>query len=306
MIPLTNQRTWVSGLLVALMVSGALWGHQQLDLWYQGGWQPPPPVDDGNDGVPSPPDSASPDEVPDEGETGEPEYPPLPSGPKLAIIIDDLGYDADGTDAILALPYPLTMAVLPDGPTTENDIEAALAHGHQVFLHLPMEPLGGYPGLPQVIATDMDDEEIDQLVTRYLDQMPQAVGVNNHMGSKATSDRRIAQRVLALVAEAKLVFVDSRTWRGSVMCEVAAEMDVPCAFNQLFLDNDKRLAAITGRLQEAARLAQEEGAAVVIGHVHPMTALALEQTLPQLVEEGIHLVFASRLARAGPGERRVQ
>ena len=295
MTPLAGQRPWLSGLLAVLMISSALWGHYQLDFWYQGKVATLPDDNGGDDPDLALPGNGDPDSDPDIQHPDEPKPPPLPDGPKLAIIIDDLGWDAEGTDLILGLPFPLTMAVLPDGATTRSDVEAALDHGHEVFVHLPMEPLGGFRGLPRVVATDMDDEEIDQLVEAYLDQIPEAVGVNNHMGSKATSDRRVAERVLRLVAERELVFVDSRTWRGSVMCEVAAELGIPCAYNQVFLDNEKRLEAIIERLEEAARLAWEQGQAVAIGHVHPVTAMALEQTLVQLVEDGIQLVFASQL-----------
>ena len=295
MIPLKGKQGWIQGILAALMILGAWWGHGQLDLWYQSTLVSPPQDDQRANEPPVRPSNGH-DQAPVEDDTTTPQPPPLPDGPKLAIIIDDLGWEAEGTDAMLALPYPLTMAVLPDGATTRNDIESALAHGHEVFLHLPMEPLGGYKGRPQVVTTDMEDGEIDELVGGYLDQMPEAVGVNNHMGSKATADRRVAHRVLTLVGARDLVFVDSRTWRASLMCEVATELGIPCAFNHLFLDNERRLEAIVERLHQAAALARVQGQAVVIGHVHPVMAHALETTLPQLVEEGIHLVFARQLA----------
>jgi len=289
--PLTGPRMWLNGLVVVLVVLGALGTHHQLDRWYEGGVQPPPPQE-GNGENGELPGPVTPPGDEDPGETGPPS---LPDGPKLAIIIDDLGWDGEGTEAILGLPYPLTMAVLPDGPTTRSDVKGALEHEHEVILHLPMEPLGGYTGKPQVVATGMEDEEINELVKRYLAQMPEAVGVNNHMGSKATADRRVAQRVLRIVKERELFFVDSRTWRGSVMCEVAAELELPCTYNQLFLDNQRDVEAIVERLEEAAALAREEGQAVVIGHVYSETAAALEKTLPKLVDEGIHLVLVSQL-----------
>lgn len=227
---------------------------------------------------------------PPEVRLGPPETRPL-----LAIIIDDLGWGVLGTAEVLALPYPLTMAVLPDGPFTQREAQQAWERGHEVFLHLPMEPRGPFPPVPRFVTVDLTDEAIRARVRYHLLQVPHATGVNNHMGSRATADRRVARAVLEVVSEHGLVFVDSRTWHLSVMGELAGELGIPAAVNQVFLDNIREAEAIRRQLWKGAALAQERGRALVLGHVHPLMASVLAEEIPRLLEAGIAVVPASRV-----------
>ncbi|HHV55428.1 MAG TPA: divergent polysaccharide deacetylase family protein [Firmicutes bacterium] len=218
---------------------------------------------------------------------------------KLAIVIDDWGYDWPAAREFLALRVPLTVAVIPHAPLTHEHAERARKAGFEVLVHLPMEPfrLSGSNGSASadMVRVDMETAEIQSLVARAIADVPRAVGMSNHQGSRATSDPQVMGAVLEVVREHGLFFLDSRTAPSSVAATTGQELGVPTARNDLFIDNDDRVEAIVARLREGARLARREGSAIVIGHVHRATAAALRQVLPELARDGIELVPVSQL-----------
>ncbi|MBE3577051.1 MAG: divergent polysaccharide deacetylase family protein [Limnochordales bacterium] len=218
------------------------------------------------------------------------------SPPRLAVVIDDWGYDRPGARQILSLRVPLTAAVLPFAPLTREQAEAARQAGFEVILHMPMEPFdASIPLAAEALRTGMSEETVKELVRQALRAVPQAVGISNHQGSRATSDARVMRAVLEVVKQEGLFFLDSRTSSRSVALAVARQLGVPAAANRLFIDNDDDVAAIEARLWEAAELARREGHAIVIGHVYSSTAIALARTLPELQKAGIELVTVSSL-----------
>lgn len=230
---------------------------------------------------------------------GLPETPvPPPERARLAIIIDDLGGAAPGTDELLALDRPLTFAVLPFLRFTAREAELARARGHQVILHLPMQPADPAvdPG-PGAITVNLGDDEIRAAVRRDLEAVPGVVGVNNHMGSLATTDRRVMDIVMSVVAEAGLFFVDSSTARSSVVRAAARAAGVPTGFNVRFIDNVKDVETIKKELARIGDDALRSGQAITTGHAHPATARAVREMIPQLEARGIRLVFVSELVR---------
>jgi len=121
----------------------------------------------------------------------------------IAFVIDDFGNNMSGTAEILALPVPLTVAVMPFLPSTKQDAELAHQKGHDVFVHMPMEPVKGKRSWlgPGAITTDLSDEEIRSRVQKAIDDVPHAIGMNNHMGSKVTANERIMRIVMQVVKE---------------------------------------------------------------------------------------------------------
>ncbi|MBE3598728.1 MAG: divergent polysaccharide deacetylase family protein [Limnochordaceae bacterium] len=218
------------------------------------------------------------------------------SGPRLAIVIDDWGYDWQAAERLLKLDAPITVAVLPFLPYSREQALRARSRGFEVLVHLPMEPddPSVSPG-PGAVTTQMNDIEVREAVRRAIEAVPGAVGVNNHMGSRATADPRVMRQVLAEVARHGMFYVDSATSPHSVGAAVASAMGVPWARNQLFLDGEPSVQAVRSRLQLAMQRALRTGAAVAIGHVRPATAAALESMLPQLRREGVLLVPVSAL-----------
>ena len=143
----------------------------------------------------------------------------------------------------------------------------------------------------------MAPEEIREAVAAALEEVPGAVGVNNHMGSKVTAREELMLPFLEAVGERGLFFIDSRTTNKSVAAALARQLAIPTAENRIFLDNERELESIKAQLRRAAELAREEGEVIAIGHVHPAMAQALQEFVPELEEQGVELVFASQLAR---------
>ncbi|HHY36279.1 MAG TPA: divergent polysaccharide deacetylase family protein [Firmicutes bacterium] len=222
---------------------------------------------------------------------------PPPQG-KLAIIIDDFGGGVAGTAEMMELDVPLTFAVIPYRRASQAEAREARERGYQVLLHMPMEPLNEKlsPG-PGAITAGMTPEEIKIAVAAALEEVPGAVGVNNHMGSKVTAREELMLPFLEAVGERGLFFIDSRTTNKSVAAALARQLGIPVAENRLFLDNEKEPESIKKQLRRAAELAREEGEFIAIGHVHPAMVQALREFLPELEGLGVELVFASQLAR---------
>ncbi|MEC0128016.1 divergent polysaccharide deacetylase family protein [Paenibacillus pabuli] len=188
---------------------------------------------------------------------------------RMAIIIDDVGNDMKGTAEILATPVKLTVAVMPFLQTTKKDAIAAHEKGKDVIVHMPMEPKKGRPEWlgPGAITSNLTDEEIRDRVEKAIDDVPYAIGMNNHMGSKITSDKRIMSIVLDVCQERGLFFVDSRTNFRSVVGELAVTKGMPPVGNDIFLDDHNSKPHIRKQMDLAAQRALDKDVCVVIGHV---------------------------------------
>ena len=227
---------------------------------------------------------------------------------RIAIVVDDFG-DAAGAHgdlfrAFCQIPQPLTLAVLPN----EGDVSAVLTmaqeRDHEIILHLPMEP-DDYPHSDPgdgAIFSHQDDDTIRQLVRRALARVPDAAGINNHMGSRATADSRVMEAVLSEIKARNLYFLDSRTSGRSVAMITAAALELPAARRDLFIDPvDERgrvtVSTIEGQLWKLADMARDTGQAIGIGHDRRETLRALESTLPRLESRGHHFVPVSELVK---------
>jgi hypothetical protein len=226
------------------------------------------------------------------GEAGPSPDLPGPAGPGLiALIIDDWGYEQSFTADFFDLPIPLTMAVIPGLPASARLARAGHAHGWEVLVHLPLQPEN--PQLdqgPNLIRVSQGDAEIRRLAAQGLDAIPYAVGVNNHMGSRATRDARVMNLVLDEVAARGFFFVDSRTSPASVAAEVARERGLAHGENYLFLDGKADAGAIRQNLRLLAQAAARNGVVIGIGHVRRETLSALQAELPALLRQGLRFV----------------
>lgn len=216
---------------------------------------------------------------------------------KLAVVIDDAGRDLESQHVYESLGIPLTLAVMPNQIHTRDAALSWHAHGLPVILHQPMESVSGIGMESKVILTSMDDEEIRSLLKSSLSQVPEAVGINNHQGSKATTDRHTMDVVMNELHHRHLFFFDSRTNSTTAADGAAASYGVPYVRNDLFVDNEADVAAISAMIREAAKRAQKYGTYVIIGHCRPKTAEAFRQMVPQLEKEGIQFVYVSSLAK---------
>lgn len=215
--------------------------------------------------------------------------------PRLAIVIDDLGNDRAQADALFRLSYPLTLSVLPHLPNSGEIAEEGHRRGYQVLLHLPMASTGGEKDEPIELHPGMDSGDVEQTFAAMLETVPYAVGVNNHEGSRGTSDATLMGELMPLLRERKLFFVDSRTTAATVAETAAHAAGVPATSRNVFLDDEQSVPAIRKQFALAVRDAREKGSALAIGHPHPETLQVLSETLPEIERQGVTLVFASDL-----------
>jgi uncharacterized protein len=221
---------------------------------------------------------------------------PQQNGAKLAIILDDLGSDRRAAEAIFDLPYPLTISVLPNHEHSNEIAEEAQRRGFQVMLHLPMQAVATEKPEAQELRPGMPAAEVSKLVNQFLENIPGAVGVNNHQGSEATSDPALMRELMPVLRDRHLFYIDSRTTAATVAYDTAQSSRVPSAFRNVpFLDDVAEVGAVRKQLELALRGAREKREAVAIGHPHPATLQALREVLPKAQSEGVRLAFASEL-----------
>ena len=224
--------------------------------------------------------------------------------PIIAIVIDDLGLNRVNTAKLNKLPAPLTLAFLPYAGRIDAQTEAAYEAGHELLLHMPMEPLGSdWPG-PDALTTQIDQDEFIARLMKNLDRFEGFVGINNHMGSRLTADRPRMDAVMQELRKRDVLFLDSKTNARSVAGEMAGENGVPNTTRDIFLDHVIDLQSIKRQLTRTERVARQTGSAVAIGHPHGATIEALKEWLPLLEERGFKLapisaVVARRACNSG-------
>ncbi len=228
--------------------------------------------------------------------TPHPANPSAGHPARLAIIIDDVAGDELAVDSIFALPNKLTLSVLPNHPRSSEIAEEAHRHGYEVMLHLPMESQANEAPEVQQLRPGMSASEVSQVLREMLQTVPYATGVNNHQGSRATSNAKLMEELMPLLRERKLFFIDSRTTAATVAYDTAERDGVRTSFRNVpFLDDVQEYAAIRLQLERAFHGAREKGEAIVIGHPHAETLRVLREMLPQAQSQGIQLVHASAL-----------
>lgn len=214
----------------------------------------------------------------------------------VALVIDDLGYNRDRARRALALPPPVTAAVLPDAPYTTQIARAAERAGISLLVHLPMQGNEDdvHAGL---LHGGMSQPRFRQRVRQGLARVPGAIGVNNHMGSVLTTDRGAMDLLMheLRAAPAPLLFLDSRTTADSVAFNAATRAGVATARRDVFLDNDLDPAAIEHQFQRWLRRAYATGCALAIAHPHPETLVVLERLLPHV--KGVRRVGIAEYVR---------
>lgn len=222
---------------------------------------------------------------------------------KIAIVVDDVGYRVKGVEAFIAISRPLTFAALPGTPYVRSEVAKAREAGYTVLLHLPMEPLSpdSNPG-PLSVKVSMTEAEIEEVILWGLEQVPGAVGVNNHMGSRATADMDVMKAVLSSLAEKGLFFLDSRTTSTTVSKAVAEEIDIALAMNDFFLDNKSDVEYIKERIRALAKKALRDGYSIGILHDRPGSPEAIAAMINELETAGIELVYIEELIGHGGAE----
>ena len=217
----------------------------------------------------------------------------------IAIIIDDLGLDKKRTERVETLRAPLTLALMTYAEDLARQTAAARGRGHELMLHVPMQPLdGAYDPGPDVLEVGLSPDELRRRIDWGLSRFEGFIGVNNHMGSRFTADRAGMRVVMEELKKRGLAFVDSVTTDRSVGEDMARRYGVPFATRQVFLDNEQDVRSIRAQLAKVEALARAHGSAIAIGHPHDATVEALASWLPGLDARGLVLVPVSAIIRA--------
>lgn len=216
--------------------------------------------------------------------------------PRVAVIIDDLGYHRDYGMRAVHLPGPVACSFLADAPYATDHARIAHATGKEVLLHLPMQPHAGASGHPGALGVNHTASDMRRTLSRDLDRVPFVVGINNHQGSLLT-EQPLHMRWLmdAMDAYPTLYFVDSMTTPRSVALSSARAAHIRSTRRNVFLDHVRDPDAIAAQFDRLIRMARQRGTALAIGHPYPETLDVLEQRLPLLADAGVRLVPVSEL-----------
>lgn len=217
--------------------------------------------------------------------------------PRIAIIIDDLGYQLEAGRRAIDLPGPVAYAVLPGTPNGQRLARIAHAQDKEVLLHLPLEPVGhNGPAEPGALMLDTSRATFEVTFAAAIATVPFAVGVSSHRGSLLT---RHPGHMGWLMEEIRrrddLFFIDSYTTHESIALRIAAEAGVTATKRDVFLDHERSVEAVAAEFERLKAMAREQGTAVGIGHPFPETLEVLERELPKLREQGFELVTISKL-----------
>ncbi len=217
--------------------------------------------------------------------------------PRIAIIIDDLGYQLEAGQRSIDLPGPVACAILPDTPRATALAEAAFANGKEVLLHLPLEAISEHRHTePGVILLDMSRDQLANALSANLESVPHAIGVSSHRGSLLTRHPgHMGWLMQEIRTHGDLVFVDSYTTHKSVALQLAREIGVPAVKRDVFLDPDRSPETVAREFRRLKELAKQRGAAVGIGHPYPATLALLEREIPKLRDDGIELIRINEL-----------
>lgn len=229
----------------------------------------------------------------------KPDYKPkfIPKAlPKVAIIIDDIGYERRVAEKFLSLDAVLTFSVFPCGPFQQRIVRKAHAKGFEIMLHMPMEP-DEYPEVdpgPHALLTSMSPDELIDQLNKSLDAVPLIKGVNNHMGSKMTTESTRMYQIFSVLKQRGLFFIDSRTTAESLCKPSARLLQIPFAQRDIFLDHVQTADFIRKQIKKLIRIAEIYGTAVGIAHPHAVTYKVLREELPEL-QKKVRLVPASSI-----------
>jgi len=216
---------------------------------------------------------------------------------RMAIIVDDFGYaNNELVRKFLYYPKPLTIAILPGQKASGVVARDARVANREILVHMPMEPLNErFSDEGYTLLAGQDAGTARLRVRAALAQIPHAIGINNHQGSRVTADRVLMKAVMTELKRQDKLFVDSRTSSKSVALQVARELGLRAGANQVFLDAEDKESFIEGQFEKAAAIAGKQGEVIAICHMRKRTFKVLERMIPRLEQQGIRFVYLSEV-----------
>jgi polysaccharide deacetylase 2 family uncharacterized protein YibQ len=216
---------------------------------------------------------------------------------KIAIVLDDWGYNSNNLQAATRIKYPITAAVLPNLSYSRRLCEALHRRGFEIILHLPLEPRQNFRLEKDTIMTSMDPAKVVEILDVDLSSLDYVRGVSNHMGSRATEDAGLMGIILGELKKRQLYFLDSFDTSNSVCAAVAKSTGVSFARRDVFLDNSSDPEYIKRQVFQLKTKARLNGRAVGIGHDRKATLEVLKEVMPQLEKEGYRFVYLSEITK---------
>tara|TARA_X000000950_G_scaffold68372_1_gene84459 strand:+ start:453 stop:1289 length:837 start_codon:yes stop_codon:yes gene_type:complete len=217
----------------------------------------------------------------------------------IVLVIDDFGYRNDNiSDGFLNLKIPITCAIIPGHTASKKFAEKAVSYGKEVIIHMPMESENYSPGEDEYkLLTSMTSELLENKLIQAFESLPEAIGMNNHQGSKATSDSKTMTVLASVLKSRGKYFIDSRTSSLTIGEKTMTSFGVPTARRNIFLDNNNDLDMIEEQINKLANSAKKNGVAVGLGHARKNTLSVLEKVVPRLLDKGFVFQFASQVVK---------
>ncbi len=219
------------------------------------------------------------------------------NSPKIAFIIDDIGFKKDASRELKKLNIPITGSILPNTPFAKEEAIKLNSYGLEEMIHLPMQPKDSGIKLPRKVFVTINstNREIKKLIKEAKKIVPFSKGMNNHMGSLVTARRGVIERVLKIVKKEGLFFVDSRTTYETVAYDVAKELKIKTTYRDVFLDDIQTYSHSMDQIQKLIEIAKSKGKAIAIGHPFETTFKAIRDSINDIYSNGIKIVFVSSL-----------
>ncbi len=220
--------------------------------------------------------------------------------PKIAFIIDDIGAYNIGAYELKKLGIPITASVLPDSPHAMEEAKWISKYSLKSLIHLPMQPkkdMNNYPDHQKVITMTSSLSEIKDLVKRARKIVPDANGINNHQGSLITSDKKMMEKVLSVIKNEGMYFIDSKTDFDSLAWDTARDMSVKTAVRDVFLDHTRSYEHSMFQIRRLVGIAKRTGKGIAIGHPFDTTLSAIADSLDFIRSSGVEIVFVNQLIR---------
>lgn len=214
----------------------------------------------------------------------------------IVLIIDDMGNTRRDAEAF-SLPSEVTFSILPHTPLSKKFAQRALTQNRDIMLHIPMESLAGNRLGPGALTSSMHPHLLRETLEEAIDSVPNAIGVNNHMGSKLTQLTLPMRTTMDVLFERNLFFVDSKTTRYSKAINIAEQKGVLHVSRHIFLDHFAESKHIDNQFKRLVRIAKKYGTAIGIGHPYPQTVNYLKSSLPLLSDENVRLIPISKVIK---------
>jgi hypothetical protein len=206
----------------------------------------------------------------------------------LGIVIDDWGYSPNVIPFLQEIRIPLNIAILPELDYSRTINIVALNAGHEILLHLPLQPLPGENMETRLekltIREDMSPQQVGDILNRFLDELQGVKGVNNHMGSLISQDEEKLSQIFKVLKARGLYYLDSRVIPESIAPSIAERVGIKCLQRDVFIDNKEDKDYVKSQVRKGIKIARKRGYSIIIGHARPLTLKVIKEMVPEIIK----------------------